>query len=63
MRGAADFRNAIVDARSAEAVRVVDDATVLDVPVDGLDAHTTAGDAPIGSAARVRAGHMASGWA
>jgi hypothetical protein len=47
MQGAADFHNAIANARLPEAAGVVDDAATLDAAVDVLNAHAAAGDTPI----------------
>jgi hypothetical protein len=42
-----DFHDEITDACLPEAAGVVDDAAALDAAVDVLDAHPSAGDAPI----------------
>ncbi len=47
MQGAADFHNAIANARLPEAAGVVDDAATLHAAVDVLKAHAAACDAPI----------------
>ena len=43
----ADVHDQIADARLPQTIRIVDDATALHATVDVLNAHTTAGDAPI----------------
>src|SRR5919108_6332067 len=47
MPGPADFQEQLADARLPPAAGVVDDAAACDAAVDGLDAHATAGEAPI----------------
>jgi hypothetical protein len=47
MQRTADFHEPIADARLPQAAGVVDDAAALDAAVDVLDAHATAGEAPI----------------
>jgi hypothetical protein len=47
MQRTADFHDAIANDRLLEAAGDVDDATRRDTAVDRLDAHATAGDAPI----------------
>jgi hypothetical protein len=47
MQRTANVHDAIANAGFPEATRVVDDATTLDAAVDVLNAHATAGDAPI----------------
>jgi hypothetical protein len=56
MQRTADFHEQIADARLPQAAGVVDDAAALDAAVDVLDAHTSAGDAPIGGFLRPREG-------
>jgi hypothetical protein len=48
MQCTADFHDAITNAHLPQTAGVVDDATTLDTAVDMLDAHPTAGEAPIG---------------
>jgi len=47
MQRTTDFHNEITDACLPEAADVVDDAAALNAAVDVLDAHPSAGDAPI----------------
>jgi hypothetical protein len=47
MQRTADFHDQIADPRLSQATDSVDDAAALDAAVDVLDAHTSAGDAPI----------------
>ncbi len=54
MQGTADFHEQIADARLPQAAGVVDDAAAFDAAVDVLDAHATAGDAPIRRFLRTR---------
>ena len=56
MQRTTDFHDEITDARLPEAADVVDDAAALDAAVDVLDAHTSAGDAPIRGFLRAREG-------
>jgi hypothetical protein len=56
MQRTTDFHNEITDACLPEAADVVDDAAALDTAVDVLDAHTSAGDAPIRAFLRAREG-------
>src|SRR5882724_2036697 len=56
MQRTADFHKQIADARLPQAADVVDDAAPLDAAVDVLDAHTSAGNAPIRGFLRARAG-------
>ena len=44
----ADFHDQIADPRLSQAGDVADDAAALDAAVDMFDAHTSAGNAPIG---------------
>ena len=48
MQRTAHLHDAIANAHLSEAAGVVDDATPLDAAVDMLDAHPTAGEAPMG---------------
>ena len=48
MQRTADFHHQVTDAGLPEAADVVDDAAALDAAVDVLDAHTPAGNAPLG---------------
>ena len=56
MQRTTDFHDEITDARLPEAADVVHDAAALDAAVDVLDAHTSAGDAPIRGFLRAREG-------
>jgi hypothetical protein len=56
MQRAADFHQEVADARLPQATGVMDDATALDAAVDVLNAHATAGDAPIRGFLRARKG-------
>jgi hypothetical protein len=56
MQRAADFHQEVADARLPQATGVMDDATALDAAVDVLNAHATAGDAPIRCFLRAREG-------
>ena len=56
MQRTADFHKQIADARLPQAADVVDDAAPLDAAVDVLDAHTSAGKAPIRGFLRAREG-------
>ena len=56
MQRTTDFHDEITDARLPEAADVVHDAAALDAAVDVFDAHTSAGDAPIGGFLRAREG-------
>jgi len=47
MQRTADFHDQIADPHLSQATDSVDDAAALDAAVDVLDAHTSAGDAPI----------------
>jgi hypothetical protein len=47
MQRTADFHDQVADPRLAQATASVDDAAALDAAVDVLDAHASAGDAPI----------------
>jgi hypothetical protein len=47
MQRTADFHDQIADPRLSQATDSVDDAAALDAAVDVLDAHTSAGDAPM----------------
>src|SRR5215831_18392131 len=52
----ADFHDQIADPRLSPAADVVDEAAALDAAVDVVDAHTSAGDAPIRRLLRAREG-------
>jgi hypothetical protein len=54
MQGTADFHEQIADACLPQAAGVMDDAAAFDAAVDVLDAHATAGDAPIRRLLRAR---------
>src|SRR5258705_3590503 len=56
MQRTTDFHDEITDARLPEAADVVHDAAALDAAVDVLDAHTSAGKAPIRGFLRAREG-------
>jgi hypothetical protein len=54
MPRAADFHDPIADARLPKAAGLVDNTAALDAAVDVLDAHATAGEAPIRRSWRTR---------
>jgi hypothetical protein len=56
MQGTAGLHDQIADPCLSQAAGVMDDAAALDATVDVFDAHTSAGDAPIGRFLRVREG-------
>jgi hypothetical protein len=56
MQRTTDLHDEITDARLPEAADVVHDAAALHAAVDVLDAHTSAGDAPIRGFLRAREG-------